>query len=150
MNAGLDVYALMREVQLPEELSIGQGHGKASWCVRAIFEEYAGWFHYRSTTELYAVPAAAIHPDVVELAGAEALVGRAREHSAAGRPVEALHLCDMVLSEAPENAEALEVRADALAALLERSGGENFSEVQWLRGRLAETREALGLEDEQP
>ena len=31
----------------------------------------------------------------------------------------------------------------------ERAGGENFSEVQWLRGRLTETREALGLEEKQ-
>jgi len=148
MNSGKDVFELMRELRLPDELAVGQGHGKTSWCVRAIFEEYAGWFHYRSTTELYPVPQEAVYPDLVALAGAEALVRRAREHSDAGRPVEALHLTDMVLSEAPAEADALEVRVGALELLLERSGAENFSEVQWLRGRLAETRKALGLEDE--
>jgi len=148
MNAGKDVFALMREIRLPDELAVGQGHGKTSWCVRAIFEEYAGWFHYRSTTELYPVPHESVYSDLVTLAGAEALVRRAREHSDAGRPVEALHLTDIVLSEAPADASALAVRASALATLLERSGGENFSEVQWLRSRLAQTREALGMEDE--
>jgi alkyl sulfatase BDS1-like metallo-beta-lactamase superfamily hydrolase len=149
MNAGKDVYTLMAEIALPPEFAVGQGHGKTSWCVRAIWEEYAGWFHYRSTTELYPVPPEAVHPDVVELAGAEVLIRRAREHAEAGRPLEALHLTDMVLGGAPADADALEVRAAALETLLERSGGENFSEVQWLRGRLAETREALGTEDDQ-
>jgi alkyl sulfatase BDS1-like metallo-beta-lactamase superfamily hydrolase len=148
MNAGKDVYALMREIALPEALAVGQGHGKASWCVRAIFEEYAGWFHFRSTTELYPVPPEAVHPDVVALAGADALVARAREHAEAGRPVEALHLTDMVLSGEATHAAALRVRAAALETLLERSGGENFSEVQWLRGRLAETRARLDAEDD--
>jgi alkyl sulfatase BDS1-like metallo-beta-lactamase superfamily hydrolase len=150
MNAGKDVHQLMAEIALPPELALGQGHGKTSWCVRAIWEEYAGWFHFQSTTELYPVPARAVHRDVVELAGADALVGRAREHARAGRAVEALHLTDMVLSGEPAHAAALEVRAAALETLLERSGGENFSEVQWLRGRLAETREALGTEDGTP
>ena len=149
MNAGENVHTLMAEIVLPPELAVGQGHGKTSWCVRAIWEEYAGWFHYRSTTELYPVPQEAVHPDVVQLAGAEALVRRAREHADAERPVEALHLTDMVLHGDPADTAALEVRAAALETLLERSGGENFSEVQWLRGRLAETREALGKEDEQ-
>ncbi len=150
MNAGKDVHALMAEIALPPTLAVGQGHGKTSWCVRAIWEEYAGWFHYRSTTELYPVPAHAVHRDVVELAGVDALIGRAREHASAGRPVEALHLTDMVLSGEPAHAAALAIRAAALETLLERSGGENFSEVQWLRGRLAETREALETEDGTP
>lgn len=51
--------------------------------------------------------------------------------------------------DATANASALEVRAVALETLLERSGGENLSEVQWLRGRLAETREELERETAQ-
>ena len=147
MNAGKDLHTLMAEIALPPELAVGQGHGKTSWCVRAIWEEYAGWFRYESTAELYPVPARAVSPDVVELAGAGALVERARRHLEAGRPVEALHLSDMVLEAGSGDEAALNVRAAALEQLLERAGGENFSEVQWLRGRLAETREALGRED---
>src|SRR5258706_13711564 len=56
MNAGSDVQTLMRDIRLPAALSVGQGHGKVAWCVRAIWEEYAGWFHYDATTSLYGVP----------------------------------------------------------------------------------------------
>ena len=71
MNAGTDVHTLMREVTVPEHFDVGEGYGKTSWNVRAIWENYAGWFHHRSTTELYDVPAAAIAPDVVAAAGVE-------------------------------------------------------------------------------
>ena len=47
----------MREITVPEHLDVGEGYGKTSWNVRAIWENYAGWFHHRSTTELYDVPA---------------------------------------------------------------------------------------------
>ena len=42
MNDGVDVQTLMREVVLPPELEVGQGYGKVSWDVRAIWETYAG------------------------------------------------------------------------------------------------------------
>ena len=42
--------------------------------MRAIWEGYAGWFHQRSTTELYPIPASEVHPDVVALAGGAAAV----------------------------------------------------------------------------
>ena len=48
---------LMREIAVPDHLDVGEGYGKTSWNVRAIWENYAGWFHHRSTTELYGVPA---------------------------------------------------------------------------------------------
>ena len=65
MNAGADVHTLIREFRVPEHLDVGEGYGKTSWNVRAIWETYAGWFHHRSTTELYAVPPAAVATDVV-------------------------------------------------------------------------------------
>jgi alkyl sulfatase BDS1-like metallo-beta-lactamase superfamily hydrolase len=69
MNAGLDVHTLMAEIQLPAELEVGQGYGKVSWSVRAIWENYAGWFKHASTTELYAQPQSVVHQDLIELAG---------------------------------------------------------------------------------
>lgn len=131
MNAGTDVHTLMREVAVPAHLDVGEGYGKTSWNVRAIWETYAGWFHHRSTTELYGVPASAVAPDVVEAAGAEALVGRARAHVAAGRPVEALHLTDLVLAAEPDQPEARGVAAEASRLLLADS--TNFWESAWLR-----------------
>ena len=96
MNAGKDVRTLMREITLPAEYEVGQGYGKVAWDVRAIWENYSGWFHHRSTTELYPVGFDAVSADVVELAGADALVERAREHLGADRPLHAIHLAELV------------------------------------------------------
>ena len=80
MNAGKDVHTLMREITLPPELDVGEGYGKVSWDVRAIWENYSGWFHHRSTTELYDVGPDELSAELVELVGAEQLVTRADEH----------------------------------------------------------------------
>lgn len=130
MNAGTDVHTLMGEVRLPAGFDLGEGYGKTSWNVRAIWETYAGWFHHRSTTELYDVPPAAVAADVVEAAGADSLVSAARAHVDADRPVAALHLTDLVLAVDANDAAARAVAADATRALLEAS--DNFWERAWL------------------
>jgi glyoxylase-like metal-dependent hydrolase (beta-lactamase superfamily II) len=132
MNAGSDLWTLMRDVTLPSDLALPEVHGKVPWIVRAIWEEHAGWFRYESTTELYDVPPSSVWRDVVELSGAAALIDRARAHVEQGRPLQALHLTDMVLAHEPGAAAALTVKRAALETLLRRSGRENFSEVQWL------------------
>lgn len=136
MNAGRDVYALMRAIRLPPALEAGEGYGKVAWNVRAIWETYAGWFHQRSTTELYATPFAAVAPDVVRAAGAGALADAARRRLAGGDVIEALHLAELVLAAEPEHDGAIRVATDAHAALL--SGATNFWERAWLQKRLAE------------
>lgn len=139
MNAGKDVHTLMAEIELPPELEVGQGYGKVSWSVRAIWENYAGWFHHRSTTELYPVPASAVYADLVELAGgASAIAGRAAQKLAASETLEALHLLDIGLHAEPDSAE---LRALALAAhetLLAASG--NFWLSAWLRHQIQRLR----------
>jgi alkyl sulfatase BDS1-like metallo-beta-lactamase superfamily hydrolase len=145
MNAGTDLFTLMRDITPPPALELGQGHGKVAWNVRATWEEYAGWFRYESTTELYPVPPSAIWPDLVELAGgASAIVDRAAAHLAAGRPVEALHLTDMVLAADATDRAALAVSVAALELLLERSGRANLSETRWLDTEITAGRTALG------
>jgi alkyl sulfatase BDS1-like metallo-beta-lactamase superfamily hydrolase len=144
MNAGKDVHTLMREIRLPEELTIGEFHGKVSWAVRSIWEEYSGWFHYDSTTSLYGVPRSSVHADLAELAGgASALAARARQKLDAGRPLEALHLTDIALGAQAANADALRVKKDALQRLLADSGGSNLSEVMWLKSEIAAAEAAL-------
>lgn len=139
MLAGKSLAEVMIEAEPPEELRLAEAHGKASWNARSIWHEYLGWFLMESTTELYPVPASSVAADVVDLAGASELAARARDHLAAGRPVEALHLTDMVLHAADGHRDALDVRAAALRELLERSRGENLSEVMWLRSQIAGT-----------
>lgn len=131
MNEGYDVHTLMREVVLPPSFDVGEGYGKTSWNVRAIWENYAGWFHHRSTTELYGVPPHAVAGDVVAAAGTDALVAAARVHLDAGRPLEALHLTDLLLEADPTAATARALAAEANRSLLERS--TNFWESAWLR-----------------
>jgi glyoxylase-like metal-dependent hydrolase (beta-lactamase superfamily II) len=145
MNAGKDVYTLMREIRLPEQLKIGEFHGNVRWAVRAIFHEYAGWFLYDSTTSLYGVPRSSVDADLVELAGGPGkLAERARARLSAGQPLEAIHLLDVALGAAPADAAALAVKKDALQKLLADCGGQNLSETMWLKSEIAATEAALG------
>lgn len=146
MKAGKTVHTLMAEFQFPGNVAIGDFHGKASWAVRSIWQEYSGWFHYEDgTTALYGVPRSAVDADIVELAGgAGALAARAKAHADAGRPLEALHLVDIALGADPCCRDALEVKKAASQALLEASGGKNLSETMWLRSEIAEIDAKLG------
>jgi alkyl sulfatase BDS1-like metallo-beta-lactamase superfamily hydrolase len=143
MNEGKDVWTLMREIQLPAELEVGQGYGKVSWCVRAIWETYAGWFHHQSTTELYPVPAWTVYPDLVELAGgADVVAKRAKGKLEAGALVEAIHLAEVALAAAPRHRGALE--ASLLAHQQLEAVSENFWLTSWLRRRIRDLRAAMG------
>jgi alkyl sulfatase BDS1-like metallo-beta-lactamase superfamily hydrolase len=135
MNQGKDLHTLMAEIQLPPELEVGQGYGKVSWGVRAIWENYAGWFKHESTTELYAGPRSTVHGDLVELAGGpEAIIERAQGKLARGRPVEALHLLDVLSAGQGGVAAAVDTAIAAHEALLRESG--NFWLSSWLNNQL--------------
>lgn len=141
MNAGRTVHELMRDVKLPENLSVGEFHGKVCWAVKTIWDEYAGWFHYEDgTTELYGVPRSSVNADLVELTGGAAVLARrAKVHVEAGRPLEAIHLLDIALGVEPAHSDALAVKISALEALLTTSGSQNLSETMWLKSEIAET-----------
>jgi alkyl sulfatase BDS1-like metallo-beta-lactamase superfamily hydrolase len=138
MGSGSDVYAAMTRVQVPEHLDIGEGYGKTSWNVRAIWEMYTGWFHQRSTTELYGVAPDSVAADVVAAAGPDRLVDAARARLAEGDPVPALQLLDLVLAAEPDHAGARDAAAEAHETLLD--GVENFWERAWLTKRINELR----------
>lgn len=138
MNAGKDVHTLMREITLPEQLRLGEFHGKVNWAVKSIWHELSGWFMYDSTTSLYGVQRDSVHNDLAELAGgAHALATRARQKVNNGAPLEALHLLDIALDSEPNYREALVVKKTALEHLLEASGGSNLSEVMWLKSEIS-------------
>jgi glyoxylase-like metal-dependent hydrolase (beta-lactamase superfamily II) len=140
MKAGKTVHQLMREFAFPEEIRIGDFHGKASWAVKSIWREYSGWFHYEDgTTELYGVPRSSVDADIVELAGgAGRLAEKAQAKLQADQPLEALHLVAIALGAEPDNRAALMVKKDASQRLLEQSGQSNLSETMWLRSEIAE------------
>ena len=135
MNAGKDIRTLMREITLPAHLEVGQGYGTVAWDVRAIWENYSGWFHHRSTTELYPVDPRDISADLVELAGADALVARAQAHLDADRPVLAIHLAEKVTDTDSGHPGARRVLQKAHERLLNDSN--NFWETAWLRKQIA-------------
>lgn len=138
MNAGKSLWELMETVRLPDALAIPQGHGKVSWIVRAIWEEHLGWFRYESSTELYNVPAQALYPEWVELAGGTApVLARAQAHLAAGAPLKALHLAEAVEAADRGSRDAAAVMLAANRQILEQAGRENFSEVRWLESEIA-------------
>ena len=135
MNAGTDLPTLMSDIQLPAELEVGQGYGKVSWGVRAIWENYAGWFKHASTTELYAQPRSVIHGDLVELAGGpQAIVQRAQEKLDALQLLEAIHLLDILLPDQRQMPEAVSAAIEAHEGLLEDS--ENFWLSSWLKNQI--------------
>ena len=147
MNAGKTVYELMREIQLPPELELTQEHGMVSWGVKSIWEYYATWFHFDTTTELYPVPVRDVYAEVAQLAGADALIGKAGEHLAADEPVKALHILEIALAGEPGNKQALQQRLQALQLLLQQAldGTSNNYEKDYLRRRIAVTEEAIAL-----
>jgi alkyl sulfatase BDS1-like metallo-beta-lactamase superfamily hydrolase len=136
MNAGKDVHTLMREIALPPELDVGEGYGKVSWDVRAIWENYSGWFHHRSTTELYDVGPDELNADLFDLVGADRLVARAQQHVTAARPVHAIHLAELVVHAEPDHAGARAVLKRAHEALLAAS--TNFWETAWLTKKIGD------------
>ena len=146
MNRGDALWQLMREVRLPAELALSEGHGKVSWNVRSIWEHYSTWFHFESTTELYPVRIRELYPDIAELAGGpEPLAAQARRHLEAGAPEAALHWVELGLAGQPAHAGLLRARLSALNLLLERAyaQGSNYSETGWLKSRIDATQAAL-------
>jgi alkyl sulfatase BDS1-like metallo-beta-lactamase superfamily hydrolase len=137
MNEGKSLFELMDQIELPDHLRPSHGRGPVRWYVRAVWEEYAGWFRMESTTELYEVPQRAIWSELVELIGADELVARARTHLEGGRPVEALHFLDIVLESDPHHRAARMTQRDTLLNLLDQTAGRAYDEMTWLESELA-------------
>ena len=140
INAGQDVYAIMREVQLPAPLRVGQGYGKVSWAVRTIFESYTGWFQRRATSELYGEDPDAALADLAQLAGVKVVLDHARSRLAARDLVRALRLAEAAVAAEPANREAAELLVQVHEALLAAGGDVNFWESGWLHHQIARWR----------
>jgi alkyl sulfatase BDS1-like metallo-beta-lactamase superfamily hydrolase len=142
MNSGKDVFTLMREIKLPPTVDLSESFGKVSWSVRGIYDGYAGWFDMNPST-MYELPPSAVYPDLVKLAGGpEPVVRLALDKLEAGKPVEALHLTDVVLAYDGNNRTALEARLKALDYLREHS--ENYIETSYLEYGIKTTKAKLG------
>jgi glyoxylase-like metal-dependent hydrolase (beta-lactamase superfamily II) len=136
MNDGRDVWTAMREITLPESLSLGEAYGRVDWSVRAIWETYAGWFHQHSTLDLYGTPPEHGAAELAALAGGTgALAARASE-LAATDALTAIRLCELALAADPHNTPALDAYAQAHATLLREDDRGNFWLTKWLEGEV--------------
>ncbi len=141
MNSGKDVFTLMQEIKLPAKFDLTESFGKVSWSVRGIYDGYAGWFDLNPST-MYELPASSVYPDLVRLAGGpDPLVRLALEKLDAGKPVETLHLTDVVLASDRSNSAALGARLKALEYLREHT--ENYVEAGYLEYGIKTTKEKL-------
>lgn len=142
MNQGKDVFTLMQEIVLPDDLNIGEEYGAISWTVRGIYEGYMGWFD-GNPANMYSTPPAAVYADLVALGGGAAQVAQlAQQYLSDGDAVRAMHMADIALSAEPGNQQALQARLAALEKLLIDSANSN--EAGWLRFGINETRMRLG------
>jgi glyoxylase-like metal-dependent hydrolase (beta-lactamase superfamily II) len=149
MNDGTDVWTAMREIVLPEELTVGQAYGRADWSVRAIWESYAGWFHQHSTLELFGAPPETAAAQLVELAGGSSAVATRATSLVADDALAAVRLCELALAVEPEHRGALTAYRLAHEQLLAEHDRTNFWMTRWLEGevRSATNRiERLGTE----
>jgi alkyl sulfatase BDS1-like metallo-beta-lactamase superfamily hydrolase len=141
MNDGKDVFTLMREIKLPENLNVGEGYGKLTWSIRGIYEGYIGWFDLNPAT-MYEAPPSSPYADLVKLAGGPApVVARALEVLQQGQAPEALRLLDAALAADPNNRPALEARLKVLESLRDQS--KNSNEQGWLQYSIRETQAKL-------
>jgi len=146
LAAGKDVYELAREIELPEELAhLSQQHGRVEWTVRETVAQTGAWFAYRYTSELYPYRPHEIYPELVELAGSDAVINSGREMLEAGEPEKALMMVEAVLEADADNRDALELQVDVLSTLLARAKStyNTFSEVAWLQGQIGKAKAKL-------
>ena len=144
MNAGKTVWELMRDIRLPPELELSQGHGKLSWSVRATHDIITGWYYYDSIANLYHVPASGVHSDLLELAGGgDAIAKRAQSYLEAGKPLEAIRLLDVAAGRETES--VLRTRIEAVEMLLAKAqaGLRNYSEIGLLKHDLETSQRRL-------
>jgi alkyl sulfatase BDS1-like metallo-beta-lactamase superfamily hydrolase len=142
INEGKDPYEIMRTIELPPELRVGQGYGKVAWGARTIFESYTGWFQRRSSAELYAADPADATAALASLLDAKDVVALAHRKLEAGETATAIRLAESVLSNRADPG-AMELMLEAHELLLE-TGDESFWESGWLRHEIGRWKQALG------
>ena len=140
MNAGKDVFTLMREIKLPPALDVGESYGKLTWSIRGIYEGYVGWFDGNPTT-MYEMSPREAYPEVVAMAGGPEAVAARAQALAATAPVRALALTDMALAADASHVRTLEVRLAILRALDRAS--KNSNERGWLAAAMRDVETRL-------
>jgi alkyl sulfatase BDS1-like metallo-beta-lactamase superfamily hydrolase len=152
INAGEDVWTLMETVQLPPDLRVGEGYGKVSWAVRTFWEQYLGWFKLQSTTELYPDISRTAIAELVDAAGVQVVLERAKAALDRGEPLLAIQLGEGIHVVDPNDPTVNELMIRAHDSLLHAGGDANFWENGWLQAQISQWRrtaaEPLGNESD--
>lgn len=148
MNAGNDVWTAMHDIELPEELAVGEAYGRVDWSVRAIWETYAGWFHQHSTLDLYGARPEHGADELVALAGGPDAVAARASALVAGDALTAVRLAETVLAVDATHRGALEAYRSAHEQLLAEHGRANFWLTRWLEGEIRGATNRLARLDE--
>ena len=136
INDGKDVYTLINEITLPEQLSYPESFGKVSWAVRALYVSYTGWYD-ENPLSLLQSPESCVYDDIVELCSVDKLVERANTLLEKGDHQGALYITEIVLKNQPANKPMLNVRKKALQLFLERSS--NWGESNIIKQEIQKT-----------
>jgi glyoxylase-like metal-dependent hydrolase (beta-lactamase superfamily II) len=136
MNAGTDVWTMMREIRLPDHLTVGQGYGTVAWAVRTIWETYAGWFKLLSSTELYPDRHAEALASLAAALGVPATLTRARAALDGGDAALAVVLGEAAAAADPGRTDAARLLVNAHRRLLDEGGKDNFWAHGWLQREL--------------
>jgi len=129
INQGKDIFTILQEIKIPVQYRIQPYFGKAEWTIRGIYYENIGWFD-ENPTSMYSLSISSIYSDLVEIAGADALLIKANEYFENREFVKVLHLTDIVLKSDPDIVNANEIRLKALESL--KAGPYNYIEHIWL------------------
>jgi glyoxylase-like metal-dependent hydrolase (beta-lactamase superfamily II) len=143
MNEGKDVYALMRDISLPDHLKVGEDYGTVPWAIQAIWHSYAGWFYFKSSTELYPNPVREVYDELGRIAGPDRLAGRAQALLGEGKKLGAIHLAEVALAAEPGHRLSLETYIAAHRQLLAESPPKNRWFRHWLTGEIEDAERRL-------
>jgi len=144
MNAGVDVATIQATCRLPDGLVVQEGRCPPHWIARAVYEEYAGWFHQERTSELYPTPPSAIWAELLEDAGGiQKLLDRAQHHLSTGEIEKALHFVEMAVVVEPTSQAVRLLELAVLEELADRTEGKVFDMLGWLEGRIMAAKDAL-------
>tara|TARA_B100000029_G_scaffold508084_1_gene594126 strand:+ start:282 stop:1556 length:1275 start_codon:yes stop_codon:yes gene_type:complete len=143
INNSKNMFDLMKEIKLPDDLHVGEGYGTVEWAVRSIYEGYTGWFRHRSTTELYSEPYYCIYPDIIDLIDTNELIKKIKKFIQSNDLIKAIHLCEVALSK-EDNKTILQCYLSIHEKLLEKAQTDkNRWIVKWLESEISEVQTKL-------
>ena len=140
INDGKDVHTLIREIQLPKHMQLPEGFGKISWAVRALYQNYTGWYD-ENPLSLLDEPINSAYGEINSLCGPDALLDRAEKLLEKDDCKSALYLSDIVLHTETKNLRALELRKKACETLLKRT--TNWGESNLLKHEITRIKKIL-------